>query len=130
MNNTPENRSALEGLAERRNDLALRRTLLANERTYSAWVRTGLAAVAAGLGIAHLLCIEGMAGVNCMLGGLFILAGCAIYFIGLWRYQQQYHELKAEGLRVTPTWALTLLTAVFILSALLTFILIIIGNLT
>ncbi len=110
-------------LASERTDWALQRTLLAGERTFSAWVRTGVAATAAGLGIAKLLGSIGPPWMTRTVGAILILAGAASYSIAMWRYSQSYHNLKLEGMKVTPLWTLGLVILALLASAALAFVL-------
>ena len=106
-----EKELALErtNLAQQRTDLAYQRTLLANERTFSAWVRTGLTAVAAGVGIGHLLNTPNLRLAARIIGGIFIIFGTGAFIIGLWRYFSQYRRLALHGVKLTPIWILTIL---------------------
>ncbi len=87
----------IERLAEERNLLSRERTLLAHERTFSAWVRTGMTAMAAGLGVFHLLGSMGSPFISRAIGIIFVAAGGGIYVVALWRDYQGYHDLKQHG---------------------------------
>ncbi len=113
------NKPKLEVLAERRNDLALQRTLLAIERNFSAWIRTGLAAVAAGLGIAHLLCAPGMPKLSCIIGFFFVLSGAIIFSVALRSYWKAHARMEKEGMPVTPMWVFAVLTILLAAGAIL-----------
>lgn len=88
------------GLARQRTDLALQRNLLAMERTFAAWIRTGLAATAAGLGISGLLASLGPHWLIFTMSTTLVVAGGAIYVLGLWRYLQGYRRLRNERQRL------------------------------
>lgn len=66
-----------------RDQLAIDRTVLANERTFLAYVRTALAfLIVAGTLFKF---FDGIAADA--VGAVFALAGCALFGIGVWRYQ-------------------------------------------
>ena len=100
------------------------RTLLANERNLHGWIRTGLTAEAAGLGIARLLHSTGWLSVARASGIVLVLAGGIMFLLALRRYRLINHELQKTGIkRTTPTWIITFLITVLLLSAILAFLL-------
>ena len=109
----------IERLAEERNALSRIRTRLAHERTFSAWVRTGMAAMAAGLGVFHLLGAVGGPLLSRMIGIIFVAAGGGIYIVAMWRYYQGYHDLKRQGIQMTSILLLGGLIFSLVLSAIL-----------
>jgi putative membrane protein len=113
----PEYPNDENGLAQQRTDLALQRNLLAMERTFAAWIRTGLAATAAGLGVSGLLGHLGPPWVIVTISIPLVLAGGAIYVLGLWRYLQGYRRLRNERQRVASLAIIVGLIVALVLTA-------------
>ena len=122
-NNTENlNDWSTDNSADKRTDLALQRTLLAHERTFSAWVRTGIAALAAGLGIFHLLKSVKFPWAPQVIGIIFVLAGGGIFLVAIWRYYHGYQSLKSQGLKLTNVWLLLGLIISLLATVLLAFV--------
>jgi len=111
-----------KAMAQERTELALERTLLAHERTFSAWVRTGIAAMAAGLGIFHLLQSLRFPWAPKIIGVILVLAGGGIFIVAIWRYYQGYRKLKHQDIKLTSVWLLTGLILSLLISVALAFI--------
>jgi putative membrane protein len=73
-----------------RDHLAIDRTILANESTFLAHVRTSLALIAGGITLAHFL--SGL--VVDILGGLLIIIGITLFFIGYIRYKKMLRSIS------------------------------------
>ena len=110
--------------AEERTDWAQERTLLAKERTFSAWGRTGLSAMAAGLGIAHLLESTDYPWITRTVGVLLILTSGLIFAIGFISYRKALQKLSEKGIRGTSIWVIGLITIFLIFSTILALLLI------
>lgn len=110
--------------AEERTDWAHERTLLAKERTFSAWGRTGLSAMAAGLGIAHLLGSTAYPWIARTVGVLLILTSGLIFIIGFISYHKALQKLAEKGIRGTSIWVIGSVTIFLILSTILALLLI------
>ena len=105
-------------LAEARTDLARERTVLARERTLSAWLRTGLGAMAAGVGLAHLVGErEPQTWLGRAAGVLLAVVGGTILAVALVRYARD-PDRRARA-AMMPLWLLAAFAAVLFLGALL-----------
>lgn len=102
-----------------RTDWAEERTLLAKERTFSAWGRTGLSAMAAGLGIAHLLGSTSYPWIARTVGILLILTSGLIFVLGFMSYRKALQKLAEQNVRGTSLWVIGLITLFLILSSVL-----------
>lgn len=110
--------------AMERTKWAEERTLLAKERTFSAWGRTGLSAMAAGLGIAHLLGSTDNPWIARTVGVLLILASGLIFALGFMSYHKAMQKLAEQGARGTSLWVIGMITLLLTLSAVLALLLI------
>lgn len=113
------------GLAQQRTDLALQRSLLAMERTFAAWIRTGLASMAAGLGVTGLLGHLGPPWIILTISTTLVVAGGAIYVLGLWRYLQGYRRLRNKRQRTTALVVIVGLIAALLATAALALVLLV-----
>ena len=113
-------------LAEERTERAEGRTTLANERTFSAWVRTDIAAQVAGLGIARFLGTTALPWLAISIGALLIVAGAGAYAFGIWSYRRRGKEFEENDLRVPGLGALQLMVGLLFLSAVLSFVLLLV----
>jgi len=108
-------------LAEARTDLARERTALARERTLSAWLRTGLGAIAAGVGLAHLVGEgEPMPWLGRAAGVLLTVVGGTILAVALVRTSRD-PERRAHA-AMMPLWLLAAFAAVLFLGAILSLV--------
>ena len=57
-------------------------------------------------------------------GTIFVAAGIGIFAIAFWRYRDGYRELREQGFRIPPLWAMGLLIAILILSSLAALVLV------
>lgn len=106
-----------------RQRLAYDRTHLANERTFAAWIRTGLTVSAAGFGVTHLSSeLKVAPAASLWLGMLFGLAGIGFILFGAWRFSRVSRDLSRAGSPNTPVT----LSAIFILAALLSVLLVLV----
>ncbi len=115
----------LTKLAQVRTEEAIQRSMLANERTFSAWLRTGLAAVIAGLGISRFLGAGNYSWIAPAIGASLILVGGGIYMLAFWSYRQAYHKMRIMDFARIPLWLLSIIVVVLLLSALLSFLLLV-----
>jgi putative membrane protein len=107
-------------------DSAPRRTWLAAERTYLAWLRTGLGALGLALAVGRLLPalidvshVEfGLLGIGYGALGVFLLC------LSAYRAQRVRAALAAQRALPPDTWTIWVLTAVSLVLAVLTVILI------
>jgi putative membrane protein len=100
-----------------------RRTRLAAERTLLAWWRTGLAALAVGVGIGRVVPELGDAKHHwpyVVLGILYALYGVALFWLGSRRVIAVDRALERDAYSELGTGAVTALTAVGVVLALLT----------
>ncbi len=104
-------------LAVDRSDWANERTLLAKERSYSAWIRTGLAALAAGIGIVHLLGDSPHTWLVLSLGSVLAAAGLVAPMLGFWSYRKSLKQLEQEGVRSLSIVVLTTFTLLIIVAS-------------
>ncbi len=110
-------------------DSAPRRTWLAAERTYLAWLRTGLGALGMSLAVGRLLpaLIDASHVTFAVLGVGFGLLGIFTLVLGAYRAQRTRSAL-ADG-RPMPTdfWSVWALTAISVVLAVATVILVLAG---
>jgi putative membrane protein len=104
-------------LAEERTDWAMERTLLAKQRTFAAWLRTGLASTAVGFGAAQLLGDLEPQWVVKTASALLVLAGAAIFVLGLVGYSDTFRKLRKDGVKGFHPWIVGAVTAAMLLGA-------------
>lgn len=105
-------------------DWALERTRLAKERTFAAWLRTGLGAVIAGVGMVKLLPGITLDWLVQAVGFLLVISGMAIFIFGYRTYHSVLEKLEKEGFEGLPSRAMVILTASFMLVAIVALIII------
>ena len=120
------NKESKQELAVDRTDWAKVRTLLAKERSYTAWIRTGLAALAAGLGVAHILKGYEPQWIVLVLGIVLSVAGFIAPILGFWSYRQSLKQLEKEGIRGVSLKIIGIFTGVIILASIFAWMLILI----
>ncbi len=110
-------------MQEHLDNLAMERTLLAAERTFSAWMRTGLAVLGGGLAIAGALPVETYSRYVAahVIGGLLIILGAGIFTYAIIGYRRTYVRLSEENLPSSSLVAMTLMTSILLIVAMLMF---------
>jgi inner membrane protein YidH len=112
-------------LSEERTNWAHERTRLAKERTFAAWLRTGLSTMAVGFALVKFLPSVEPRWLLRLMGLLFVSAGGTLFVLGYRTYHVTIKKLEREGFRGIPSALMGVLTAVFVLCALLGCVLII-----
>lgn len=102
------------------------RFTLANERTFLAWLRTALALLAGAVAVVQLVPEFSIAGARHLLGGLLALMSLLAAGAGLRRWTQVNYAIR-RGLPLPPLRVPRVLTAGFMLIALLALALLILG---
>ena len=107
-------------------DSAPRRTWLAAERTYLAWLRTALGALGLALAVGRLIpaLIDASHVVFGLLGAGYGILGILILAIGAYRTQRVRAAVTAGRPMPSDFWTVWLLTAVSIVLAVVTIVLI------
>lgn len=124
LHETDLEQESKQELAVDRTDWAKVRTLLAKERSYTAWIRTGLAALAAGLGIAHLLKAYEPQWIVILLGFGLGVAGLMAPVLGFWSYRKSLKQLEEQGIRGVSLQVIGIFTSIVIIASLFALILI------
>ena len=113
--------------AEGLTDSAPRRTWLAAERTYLAWLRTGLGALGMALAVGRLLpvLIDASHVAFGLLGGGYAALGVFLLVLAAYRAQRTRAALAAGRPLPLDVWAIWVLTAVSLVLAVATIVLVV-----
>ncbi len=98
---------------------------MAEERTFSAWMRSGLAAVGAAVAIVKMLPNSEPRWLVQLLGVILIVAGMMAFAFGFWGYRAGSRYWIAALPRGIPIWLMGVFTALLIVGALLSLVLIV-----
>jgi putative membrane protein len=108
-------------------DSAPRRTWLAAERTYLAWLRTGLGALGMALAVGRLLpaLIDASHVAFGLLGAGYAALGVFLLVLAAYRAQRTRAALSAQQPLPADFWAVWALTAISIVLAIATIVLVV-----